>query len=40
LTKDVVEAGQWYRKGAGTGDRFALYFRIYPDAERLKTLGE
>jgi len=26
LTKDVVEAGQWYQKGAGTGDRFAMYF--------------
>jgi TPR repeat protein len=32
LVKDETEAVQWYRKGAGTGDRFAM--------ERLKTLGE
>lgn len=25
LTKDVDEAVQWYQKGVGTGDRFALY---------------
>ena len=25
-TNGVVEAGQWYRKGAGTGDRFAMHF--------------
>jgi len=30
----MVPEGCWH------GDRFALYFRIYPDAERLKTLGE